>query len=42
MREFNQIIKDRAASIKKAILDPLKVESIQNEPIDKPKNADLD
>jgi hypothetical protein len=42
MREFNQIIKNRAASIKKSILDPLKVESIQNEPTDNPKNADLD
>ena len=42
MREFNQIIKDRAASIKKSILEPLKVESIQNETTDKPKNADSD
>ena len=42
MREFNQIIKNRAASIKKSILDPLKVESIQNEPTDKPKSTDLD
>lgn len=40
MREFNQIIKDRAASIKKAILDPLKTESIQSETDGKPKNTD--
>ena len=42
MREFNQTIKDRAASIKKSILEPLKVESIQNKTTDKPKNADSD
>ena len=42
MREFNQIIKDRAALIKKSILEPLKVEPIQNETTDKPKNADSD
>ena len=42
MREFNQIIKDRAASIKKSILDPLKVESIQNETVGKSENTDLE
>ena len=42
MLEFNQIIKDRAALIKKAILDPLNVESIQNKTADKPKNTNSD
>lgn len=42
MREFNQIIKDRAVLIKKSILDPLKVESIQNETVAKSENTDLE
>ena len=42
MREFNQIIKDRAALIKKAILDPLKIESIENETENMPENTNSD
>ncbi len=38
MKEFNQIIKDRAALIKKAILDPLKIEAVQNETKDMPED----
>jgi hypothetical protein len=30
MKEFNQIIKDRAAIIKKSIIDPPKAESTPN------------
>lgn len=32
MREFNQIIKERAALIKKSILDPPRLQSDENEP----------
>ncbi len=42
MREFNQIVKDRAALIKKSILHPLKVETIQNETVGKSENTDLE
>ena len=42
MKEFNQIIKDRAAIIKKAIIDPPKVESIPNETKTVPENTSLD
>ena len=31
VREFNEIIKNRAASIKKAIIEPIKVEEIKEE-----------
>ena len=40
MKEFNQIIKDRAAIIKKSIIDPPKVESIPNEAKTVPENTD--
>jgi len=39
MKEFNQIIKDRAALIKKAIIDPPKVEPVQDVKI-VPENKD--
>jgi hypothetical protein len=42
MREFNQIIKDRAAIIKKSILDPPKPESVENETKNMPENTDSD
>ncbi|QLH05006.1 hypothetical protein C5F49_06520 [Nitrosopumilus oxyclinae] len=40
MREFNQIIKDRAAQIKKSIIDPPKVESTSNEAKITPEDTD--
>ena len=40
MKEFNQIIKDRAAIIKKAIISPPKVEPIPNEAKTVPENTD--
>ncbi|MCV0401567.1 MAG: hypothetical protein K5777_06280 [Nitrosopumilus sp.] len=40
MREFNQIIKDRAALIKKAILVPPKPETPKKEPENGPENTD--
>ncbi|MGY5143305.1 MAG: hypothetical protein ACW9XH_02370 [Candidatus Nitrosopumilus sp. bin_32a] len=40
MREFNQIIKDRAAIIKKSILDPPKPEPMENETKNTPENTD--
>ena len=40
MKEFNQIIKDRAAIIKKSIIDPPKVESMPNEAKTVPENTD--
>lgn len=40
MREFNQIIKDRAALIKKAILVPPKPETPKKEPENEPENTD--
>jgi hypothetical protein len=42
MKEFNQIIKNRAALIKKAIIDPPKVESIPNEVKIVPEKTDLE
>ena len=39
MKEFNQIIKERAALIKKAIIDPPKVESVEDVKI-VPENTD--
>ena len=42
MKEFNQIIKDRAAIIKKAIINPPKVEPIPNEVKTVPENTRLD
>ena len=42
MKEFNQIIKDRAAIIKKAIIDPPKAESTHNEVKTVPENTSLD
>ena len=42
MKEFNQIIKDRAAIIKKAIIDPPKVEPISDEAKIVPENTNLD
>jgi len=38
MREFNQIIKERAVLIKKSIIDPPKPESSKKESEDEPKN----
>jgi len=38
MREFNQIIKERAALIKKSIIDPPKLESSKKESKDEPEN----
>ena len=40
MKEFNQIIKDRAAIIKKSIIDPPKVEPIPDEAKIVPENTD--
>ena len=40
MKEFNQIIKDRAAIIKKSIIEPPKVEPIPNEAKIVPENTD--
>ncbi len=40
MKEFNQIIKDRAAQIKKSIIDPPKVESTSNEAKIMPEDTD--
>ncbi|MGY5147336.1 MAG: hypothetical protein ACW9W4_04995 [Candidatus Nitrosopumilus sp. bin_7KS] len=40
MKEFNQIIKDRAAQIKKSIIDPPKVESASNEVKIMPEDTD--
>ena len=40
MKEFNQIIKDRAALIKKAIIDPPKIEYTQDKVETKPENID--
>ncbi|RMW37991.1 MAG: hypothetical protein EA447_04370 [Nitrosopumilus sp.] len=34
VREFNEIIKNRAASIKKAIIEPIKTEDTKEEPDD--------
>lgn len=42
MKEFNQIIKDRAAIIKKAIIDPPKIEVIPDEAKIVPENTNLD
>ena len=42
MKEFNQIIKDRAAIIKKAIINPPKVGPTPNEAKSMPKNTNLD
>ena len=42
MKEFNQIIKDRAAIIKKAIIDPPKVEPTQDEAKIVPENTNSD
>ncbi len=42
MKEFNQIIKDRAAIIKKAIIDPPKVEPIPNKVKIVTENTNLD
>ena len=42
MKEFNQIIKDRAAIIKKAIINPPKVEPTPNEVKTVPENTRLD
>lgn len=39
MKEFNQIIKDRAAQIKKSIIDPPEAESAFNEAKTMPKNT---
>jgi len=40
MKEFNQIIKERAALIKKAILVPPKTETDNQESKNEPKNSD--
>ncbi|AFS83152.1 hypothetical protein [Candidatus Nitrosopumilus sediminis] len=42
MREFNQIIKERAALIKKSILDPPKQETVTKEGKPKPENQNSD
>jgi len=42
MKEFNQIIKNRAALIKKAIINPPKIESVPSEVKTVPKNTDSD
>jgi len=42
MREFNQIIKERAALIKKAIIAPHKPETVKKESEAVPKNTDSD
>ena len=42
MKEFNQIIKNRAALIKKAIINPPKIESIPSEVKTVPENTDSD
>ena len=42
MKEFNQIIKDRAAIIKKAIIDPPKVEPTHDEVKIVPENTNSD
>jgi len=39
MREFNQIIKERAALIKKSILDPPKVEITEKKPEETPEQT---
>ncbi len=41
IREFNQIIKERAALIKKAILDPPKPEASKKESEDEPGNLNF-
>ena len=40
MKEFNQIIKDRAAQIKKSIIDPPKLESVPSRAEIMPENTD--
>ena len=40
MHEFNQIIKERAALIKKAILDPHKPDTIKKESKNEPENTE--
>jgi len=40
MEEFNQIIKERAALIKKAILDPLKLDTSKKESKDEPETTE--
>jgi hypothetical protein len=42
MKEFNQIIKNRAALIKKAIINPPKIESVPSEVKTVPENTDSD
>jgi len=42
MKEFNQIIKNRAALIKKAIINPPKTELVPNEVKTVPENTDSD
>ena len=42
MKEFNQIIKERAAIIKKSILDPPKQDTVDKKTENKPKNTDLE
>ena len=41
MKEFNQIIKDRAALIKKSIMDPPSAKTMQDEAKKVPENKDL-
>ena len=40
MREFNQIIKERASSIKKAIIDPLKPDNMEETSKNEPENTE--
>ena len=42
MREFNQIIKERAALIKKAIIEPYKPETVKKESENENKNTDCE
>ena len=42
IREFNQIIKDRAISIKKAITNPSTLDTIEETSKNEPKNTNLD